>query len=214
MRSKLKLALVIGAAMSALNLHARENVGNSPQKQSQSDNKSLAASCDPGVGRSELNINNVRTTIFTSGDMWWDLNTNARYEIPKGSGKHSMFASALWIGGVDNGGNLKVAAMTYRQTGNDFWPGPLDTQSASVDIATCNQYDRHWKVTRAEVEEFVANCGNPGYDVPDDIETWPGNGDAGLFQDQYLAPFRDLNNNGVYEVFNCEYPDYDITGTA
>jgi hypothetical protein len=213
MRSKLKLALVIGAAISALNLHARENVGNGPQKQSQSENKSLAASCDPGVGRSELNINNVRCTIFTSGDMWWDLNTTARYEIPKGSNKHSMFASALWIGGVDNGGNLKVAAMTYRQTGNDFWPGPLDTTTASIDVATCAQYDRHWKVTRAEVEEFVANCGNPGYDVPDDIETWPGNGDPGLFQSKYLAPFRDLNNNGVYEVFNCEYPDYDITGT-
>jgi hypothetical protein len=213
MRSKLKLALVIGAAISALNLHARENVGNGPQKQSQSENKSLAAACDPGVGRSELNINNVRCTIFTSGDMWWDLNTTARYEIPKGSNKHSMFASALWIGGVDNGGNLKVAAMTYRQTGNDFWPGPLDTISASIDQSTCNQYDRHWKVTRAEVEEFVANCGNPGYDIPDDIETWPGNGDPGLFQSKYLAPFRDLNNNGVYEVFNCEYPDYDITGT-
>lgn len=213
MKSKIKIALVVAAAVSALNVHARENVGNSPQKQSQSANKSLAAACEPGVGRSELNINNVRTTIFTSGDMWWDLNTNPRYEIPKGSNKHSMFASALWIGGVDNGGNLKVAAMTYRQTGNDFWPGPLDIPTATIEQTTCNQYDRHWKVTRAEVEEFVANCGNPGYDVPDDIETWPGNGQPGTAQDQFLAPFRDLNNNGIYEVFNCEYPDYDITGT-
>jgi hypothetical protein len=213
MRSKLKLALVVVAAFGSLNLQARENVGNHPMKQSQSDNKSLAAACDPGVGRSELNINNVRCTIFTSGDMWWDLNTTARYEIPKGSNKHSMFASALWIGGVDNGGNLKVAAMTYRQTGNDFWPGPLDTTTASIDVSTCAQYDRHWKVTRAEVEEFVANCGNPGYSIPDDIQSWPGNGDPGLFQSKYLAPFRDLNNNGIYEVFNCEYPDYDITGT-
>lgn len=213
MKSKLKIALVLIASASVFSVQARENVGNSPMKQAQNENKSLAAACDPGVGRSELNINNVRCTIFTSGDMWWDLNTSPRYEIPKGSGKHSMFASALWIGGVDNGGNLKVAAMTYRQTGNDFWPGPLDTVTASIDASTCSEFDRHWKVTRAEVEEFVANCGNPGYDVPDDIETWPGNGNPGLFQSKYLAPFRDLNNNGVYEVFNCEYPDYDITGT-
>ena len=45
---------------------------------------------------------------------------DAQYEIPKGSNKNSMFAGALWIGGVDDGGNLKVAAMTYRQGGNDF----------------------------------------------------------------------------------------------
>jgi len=35
------------------------------------------------------------------------------------------FSGALWIGGKDNGGNLKLAAMTYRQRGSDFWPGPF-----------------------------------------------------------------------------------------
>lgn len=218
MKSKLKIALVALTMSSVLSLQARENLGvaagSNPHKNA---NQSLAAACDPGVGRSELNINNVRTTIFTSGDMWWDLNTNPRYEIPKGSAKHSQFASALWIGGVDNGGNLKVAAMTYRQSGNDFWPGPLDMTTSTIEQATCSQYDRHWKITRAEVEEFIANCipgqgGIPGYDIPDDIESWPGNGDQSLNQDQYLAPFRDLNNNGFYDIFNCEYPDYDITG--
>lgn len=220
MKRKLKIAWLVLAVSSALGLQARENLGvsggNNPQKSAQ--NMSLAAACDPGVGRSELNINNVRTTIFTSGDMWWDLNTNPRYEIPKGSNKHSNFSSALWIGGVDNGGNLKVAAMTYRQSGNDFWPGPLDMATATIDQSVCSQYDRHWKVTRAEVEDFIANCAPgsgvpPGYDIPDDIESWPGNGDQSLNQDQYLAPFRDLNNSGTYDIFNCEYPDYDISGT-
>lgn len=219
MKRKFKIAWLVVAMLPVVSLQARENLGvgsgSNPHKNAQ--NMSLAAACDPGVGRSELNINNVRTTIFTSGDMWWDLNTNPKYEVPKGGGKHSQFASALWIGGVDNGGNLKVAAMTYRQTGNDFWPGPLDMTTASIDQTTCSQYDRHWKVTRADVEEYIANCipgsgAIPGYDIPDDIESWPGNGDQSLNQDQYLAPFRDLNNNGTYDVYNCEYPDYDITG--
>ena len=52
--------------------------------------------------------------------------SNGRYEIPKGSGKHSMFAGALWIGGYDDNGQLKVAGQTYRQSGTDYWPGPLD----------------------------------------------------------------------------------------
>ena len=46
------------------------------------------------------------------------LTLDTKYQ--KGGNKHSMFAGALWIGGVDDGGQLKVAAMTYRQSGNDF----------------------------------------------------------------------------------------------
>ena len=60
--------------------------------------------------------------------MWWDLVGNAEYEVPKGSGKNSLFAGAIWIGGKDAAGNLKVAAQTYRQSGSDFWPGPVDTR--------------------------------------------------------------------------------------
>ena len=70
--------------------------------------------------KTDLNINNVRTTIMgAAADMWWNLN-DGRYEIPKNSNKHSMFAGALWIAGIDAGEQLKAAAMTYRQTGNDF----------------------------------------------------------------------------------------------
>ena len=96
--------------------------------------------------------------------MWWDLN-NAVYEIPQGSNKHSMFAGALWIGGLDDQDNLKVAAMTYRQDGNDFWPGPLNgdqmsNEYGSVSASTCADFDKHYKITRQEVEDYVAytNC--------------------------------------------------------
>src|SRR5690606_20822508 len=102
-----------------------------------------ASTCAPGAGRTDIDLNNVRATIFTSGDMWWTLQASQpRYEIPKGGNRHSLFASSLWIGGIDNGGNLKVAAMTYRQSGNDFWPGPLDTTNASITPDICLQYDK------------------------------------------------------------------------
>ncbi|MEZ4830315.1 MAG: hypothetical protein R3C61_29120 [Bacteroidia bacterium] len=41
-------------------------------------------------------------------------------KVPKGSNRHSMFASSLWIGGLDESGQLRVAAQTYRQSGIDF----------------------------------------------------------------------------------------------
>ncbi len=179
--------------------------------------KSIAAACAPGSGRTDLDLNNVRTTIFTSGDMWWDLNNNPKYEIPKGTGKHSMFAGSLWIGGLDNGGNLKAAAMTYRSGGNDFWPGPLKIEGASTDAAVCLAYDKHWKITRQEVEEFY--LGSAATEV---ISEWPGNGiDDGAFPGyaSEIAPFVDGNSNGYYEPdlrddqgFATEYPAYDITG--
>ena len=42
----------------------------------------MAADCTPSQAMTDLNINNVRTTIMGGGDMWWNLG-DARYEIPK-----------------------------------------------------------------------------------------------------------------------------------
>ena len=109
-------------------VQAKENVENPNAGNS---NARVAAGCQPATSQTDLDINNIRTTIMAGGDMWWDLN-DAKYEIPKGSGKHSMFAGALWIAGESDGGQLKVAAMTYRQDGSDFWTGPLDPATASI----------------------------------------------------------------------------------
>jgi hypothetical protein len=99
----------------------------------------LMANCPAPSASKELWVNNVRAIIFNGGDMWWDLfgSGNAYYVVPAVSnlkdGISSSFAGAVWVGGLDAGGQLKVAAMTYRQSGIDFWPGPLDTTNASVD---------------------------------------------------------------------------------
>lgn len=175
----------------------------------------LAASCTPAAAKTDLDINNVRTTIMTGGDMWWDL-VNAQYEVPKGGGAHSVFAGSLWIGGLDAGGQLKVAGQTYRQTGNDFWPGPLDTVNVSVDGTVCNQFDRHWKITRKEVDDFVTYTqGNApvGYTVPLIIQNWPGNGSSADNQGQFLAPFFDVDGDGFYNYAAGDFPGYDVLGT-
>jgi len=184
--------------------------------------KTMEELCQPSKAQSDLNINNVRTTILGGGDMWWDLNV-ARYEVPKGSNKHSMFAGALWLGGVDEGNQLKLAAMTYRQGGNDYWPGPLSTDgNASTNKEICDKYDRHWIVYRDEVETHKAwldcrddpNCNDgelfPGYEsqIPQSIAEWPGNGIDGDLPYK-LAPFIDRDQDGVYDPL-VDYPAYDI----
>lgn len=195
--------LIIPALIAAISapgfVSARENVGGNKTISPPSIN---AACVEPSM-QSDLAVNNVRTRILC-GDMWWDL-SNGIYEIPKGGGLHSIFAGSLWIGGIDAGGQLKVAAQTYRQTGNDFWPGPLDTANASVDFDVCAKYDKHFRITRKEVEDFVATGTTTAA-----ILNWPGNGDQSKGQAQYLAPFFDKNADGIYSASAGDYPGYDL----
>lgn len=202
----------------SISADARENgalggrIGSNQRNGNSSEQ--LLASCTPATAKTDLDINNVRTTILTGGDMWWDLNT-AKYEVPKGGGAHSIFAGSLWIGGLDAGGQLKVAAMTYRQTGNDFWPGPLDTINVSTSQDVCDAYDKHWKITRKEVEDYVeylAGNASAGYVIPQSILTWPGNGDASKNQGRFLAPFHDADGDGVYNPSAGDYPGYTLDG--
>ncbi|MCC7302210.1 MAG: T9SS C-terminal target domain-containing protein [Bacteroidia bacterium] len=206
----MRLALFSASLLAVAQISfGRENLGT-PQRNS-SPNQ-IAAACNAGSSQTDLEINNVRARILTGGDMWWDLQ-NAKYEVPKGSGDHSLFAGSLWIGGIDAGGQLKVAAMTYRQSGNDYWPGPLDTVSVSIDQSRCDYYDKHYRVNRKEVEDFYASflAGSP--QVPTSMIQWPGNGNSAYNESHYLAPFFDYNGDGVYNPYDGDYPDYDITGT-
>jgi len=177
--------------------------------------KQTAAGCAPGYNFKWLEINNVRTRINTSGDMWWDFEV-AQYEIPKGSKKMSMFSAALWIGGLDANGQLKLAAQRYRQIGIDYWPGPLTTDgTASVSSDVCAEYDKLHYVTRAEVDDFNAAfddpAGYPGYVPPASIADYPAHGNTLIGQSYYLAPFFDRDNDGDYHPENGDYPYYDIS---
>lgn len=162
--------------------------------------------CAPASGSTDLNINNVRARINTGGDMWWDF-TAAKYEIPRGSRKTSMFASALWIGGLDIDGNLKLAAQRFRQDGQDYWTGPLTTNgTADIDAVVCKAYDKHYKITKKEVQDFIVDPSK----ITDVIKNWPAHPENAPGTTKYLAPFRDIDGNYEYNPENGDYPYYDF----
>src|SRR5215831_1550956 len=109
--------------------------------------------CAPGSAFDYLDINNVNARINNGGDMWWDLRANAQYIVPKSGDVSSMFAGSLWIGGYDAGGNLHMAAQTYRQTGNDYFPGPLN-KTGSVSSNDCSNFDHVWKINKSTIDSF------------------------------------------------------------
>lgn len=225
MKSFIKIFLVLVAILGiVINVHSeREKVPAGSSFKSASF-KADAKGCPPSAANMYLDINNVRSLVYTGGDMWHDFSTNrAAYYIPANSTQTSLFSGALWIGGVDVNDQLKLAAQQFRQGpdfkgGVDYWTGPLNITTANTDPETCAQYDQFFPISRAEVDEFIAwfNSDNkdiefPNYQVPSGIKKWPAHGDLAKGQSFYLAPFKDVDGDGIYDYNKGDYPYYDIT---
>jgi hypothetical protein len=207
-----RLILTAAIGLMLIDVSARESVGtgksvapsNTPRKLMK-----FGVDCQPATASADLDINNVRTKILNGGDMWWDL-SNPKYEIPKINDlnavrKNSLFAGAIWIGGFEQG-SLKIAAMTYRQGGSDFWPGPLDTKTANTNSENCKAYDKIFQLTREEIiaHAEAANSGSLPK-ITDNIRNWPGNG-VGLDAPEYLAPYVNKGGSPLYEPEQGDYP--------
>lgn len=190
-----------------------------------------AAGCNQTTAVIDLDINNVRARLMNGGDMWWDRpNATAAYEVPKNSNKNSLFAGSIWIGGIDRAsGDLKVAAQTYRQSGNDYWAGPLDeTNGYSITFQTCSDWDRFWKINAADITKFreiyqtkndLSEIQQAIQDnissVPEIIKDWPAKGNQFIKSSAnapMAAPKREMaeyvNVDGIdgYDWRNGDYP--------
>lgn len=186
-----------------------------------------ASGCSRAASSRTIEFNNVRAMVHTGGDMWWDLIALPKYEVPKNSGKTALFAGAIWMGGTDINDQLRIAAQKFRNSGVDYWPGPLITKGmdqGTVSETVCAEYDKHYVVNRQEVNEFrnymLAKFSGDteslennfaDYKIPESILNWPGNGKASLGYAAYLAPYYDNDADGVYNPeTGGDYPLFDL----
>ncbi len=163
-----------------------------------------------------LDVNNISATFNNSGSLFWDQTSSPQFEAPKGNGIHSIFASALWVGGLDSDSSLRLAASRFNQPGKDFYPGPV--MDSMYYASEQPKFDRIFTIRCSQIDTFLqylACLNDPlcdtstsfaGYTPPLDILDYPGNGDTTLGQAFTLAPFVDVNANGVYEPFLGDYP--------
>lgn len=213
-----KITIIILSFLTLLGVNARNNENLSqntaPRKPSLN---TRGGDCNVGRAQIDLDINNVRTKLQNTGDIWWDRDA-AKYGVPKISAQqqqsggrqvNALFAGAIWISGKDNG-NLKIAAIRFSGAGgsSQYWPGPIKKGVAEIDRAQCNKYDRFWKVNLAEIDLFRA-----GGDASDAIKNWPAKGNKflsaqGKFTDlsEDLAPFFDANGDDNYDYKTGDYP--------
>lgn len=161
-----------------------------------------------------LDINQVKARVNSGGDLHWDPNGSnfGGYECPIGSNRNWGGPASLWFGGLDNGGQLHLAAQTYHQSGVDFWPGPLSTNGATTNSLVVAQYDKVWKLNKSDIDNFISNYANGnvqnGTFVPaPDLLSWPCNGDVTQNQSGILAPFIDVDLDGFYNpIGSGDYP--------
>ncbi len=167
----------------------------------------------PAFNGAYLNINQVNALILPGGNDWFSPIHNMGYEVPKNSGKQTMFSRGLIIGGLDSLGNLRIAGESYRQNGSDFYPGPVLKPGVTANRSSCQAYEKVYKLNKSTVDSMRAHYGQAGYVIPQSILDWPGNGDTSRGEPLKLAPFHDANNNGIYEPHLGEYPGFDYDNT-
>jgi hypothetical protein len=132
----------------------------------------------------------------------------------------SLYSGGLWISGKDSLDQYRLAAQVYGSNGHDMYSGPLPNDGTlEIAAATVQQYDRLWKVTRHQMEQhqlWFACSNDPscdmealfpnGYIIPQVFLQWPAMGDPTLGQDQYIAPFHDANEDGMYDPAAGDMP--------
>ena len=179
----------------------------------------MTSGCTQDLGAAIFNINNIKCRIMDEGDMWWNPGTGCPvYLAPANSTTNAQFAASLWIGGYDAGNQLKEAAMTYRQNGEDFWAGPIDTCTSqpSISVSECVAWDKLFYCSEAEVSSYNTQYphGTSSANIPADILNWPGSGNAAYCESQNLAPYVSVSNSGYYNPEAGDYPAFDLTGNG
>ena len=155
----------------------------------------------------QVSGNNINARIHNTGVLFSDMSFSdgAAFEVPIGSNSHAFCSAALTMGGLDSNQQLR-AASAYREL-TDYAKGPLTVGGASRSDSVELKYNRIWQVNRNQVTQHRNSFSDPTYAIPIDILEWPAHGDTTAGYDFYLAPFVDVNQNGVYEPRTGDYPD-------
>lgn len=169
---------------------------------------------NPFTDSAYIDVNNIKALINVHGDMWHsNANGSSACEFPQGSGKFLGNASSLWLAGTDANNQLHLSAKSTHYTQNDYWPGPLDA-TGSIDYTTSQNWSKVWKVNYTDISAFLSATPHTIQNTPLDILYWPAKGNpyasgkdnSALSVTADMAPFVDIDNDGIYNPLNGDYP--------
>ena len=172
---------------------------------------------DGGGGYFIDNVNGFQTSIIYASSLWFggkDANDSLHLSglkwgvIPGNHHSGNSYAVDITPG---NSGSLQQASIGDSCSFFEFYPGPI----GNCDSASQNVYNRFWKVTQSEIDAYVDwyQCNitpgctpDPNYLIPEAILSWPGNGYIPCGHNEFIAPFNDLDLDGLYEPQDGETP--------
>jgi len=154
-----------------------------------------------------LNGNSVAAIIFDEGRLFSNTNiVTPGYEFPAGSGNYLIFSTGFWFGGTNQNGDLKLASQLFGIE-REYVRGPVSSTGDYLDTSYIYAYESGiWTVRKSEIIYHIDNYNQLGYVAPDVILNWPGNGNSSIGVAAQLAPYIDVNNNGIYEPYLGDYP--------
>jgi len=163
----------------------------------------------PGQVMALVDINGIGAAtgpLPCSFQRWY---SNRRgFEVYIGDGTHTLYGTSPWLRGKSEG-VVYESAPAYDISHVPWpalpWSGP---QAAVMDDAFYERYHRVWKLDRAMVQHHIAQWSEPGYVPHPDISDWPGNGALENGEPARLAPFVDVDGNGIYDPHEGDFPEF------
>jgi len=168
-----------------------------------------------------ISANNIAYGLNTDGRMFNNADGLAPgFEAPAGSGIYAIYSAGLFFGGRAPDQSLVSSSQGYCDGSCVFGPGPLTADGSLQSTPEVQQaFNRFWTITEAQVTNhdlyfdcvYDPQCDPTiafpgGYIMPPDFITWPAEGDTDQGFAQYLAPFVDSNNDGIYNPDLGDHP--------
>ncbi len=163
------------------------------------------------IANRRLKTNGIQATLAASPSLFFD-GSDATLISPADSAA-AILSFAPWIGGLDDNDNLHIAAADYAPVNDrDYEPGLTNGKKPDLDQV--------WKISREEIADLRRDFGMDQIldaPVPFDLLTWPAKGNphllfnldftpVGTDPSLFPAPFEDANGDGIYNIYNGDYP--------
>ncbi len=147
-----------------------------------------------------LDVNNIRLPVLSNGRVGGGLTTKERVSH---SGVDVITELSPWLR-LDFRGEQRLRSTLHKEAENDlYFSGP---NARHYDSAYVHRYNEVWKISRETIDYHKAHYQDTNYVIPRAIARWPVAGRVNNGEPEELAPYIDVNKNGVYDPENGDYP--------
>ncbi|MDR9399708.1 MAG: T9SS type A sorting domain-containing protein [Salibacter sp.] len=151
--------------------------------------------------------NNMRFRLNPNGSLGFlrDANNDDRNQFKD---HNLIYLANSWISAkIKNSNDFRIAADNTNGWNHldSVYSQRLSSGPYSNDYEIFKNHQA-WRVTQSQIVDHIANYSDPGYEIPLDIKNWPAHGAINRGQAKCIAPFVDVDNDGVYKPENGDYP--------